>query len=104
MAARGCSIRHLDEAKTAWTASLPIGHNPDGVHHAIRFKEGAEGLLGGRKRQVPHKDVHVGFPSRMGAHRDAVLCPGGPSTVLACDGTAHARRGAPLYYTIKRER
>src|SRR5262245_8891509 len=64
--ARGCPIRHLDEAKAAWAAGLPIGHHPDGVHRAIRFKEGAEGLLGGRKRQVPHKDVHVGFPSCMG--------------------------------------
>src|SRR5262245_10561458 len=99
MAARGRPIRHLDEAKAAWAASLAIGHDPHRVHRAIRRKEVAERLLGGRKRQVAHKDVHIGFPQGRDTHRDAVLCPHGRSTMPAFDRRDRVRKRRRTRYS-----
>src|SRR5262249_52080055 len=90
--ARGRPIGHRDEAKAAWAAGLAIGHDPHRVHRAIRRKEVAERLLGGRKRQVAHKDVHIGFPQGRDARRDAVLCPHGRSALPAFDRRDRVRK------------
>jgi hypothetical protein len=55
------AVRHLDEAKTPCTASLAVGHNPDGFYRAIRLEELAQVLLRRGKSQVAHKNVHAGF-------------------------------------------
>src|SRR5262249_14979377 len=69
-----------------------VGHDPHRIHRAIGRKEVAERLLGGRQRQVAHKDVHVRFPQGRDAHRNAVLCPYGRSAMPAFDRRGRVRK------------
>src|SRR5262249_8409970 len=51
-------VRHLDKVKAPGPARVTIGHNADACYLAIRVKELAQLFFGGRKGQIPNKDIH----------------------------------------------
>jgi hypothetical protein len=50
-------VRHLDKTKAVGATRVPIGHHPDGIHSPIRFEAGTKLLVGGRKGEIPDKNI-----------------------------------------------
>jgi hypothetical protein len=58
---RGAGLRivgHLDEAKTPWTARVPILQQMDTRDLSIPLKQLAYLVDRGGKREIPNKDIH----------------------------------------------
>jgi len=53
------AVGHLDEPKTFGAAGIAVGNDAGLVHHAIRLKELAEGVISDGKGEVAYKDIHL---------------------------------------------
>jgi hypothetical protein len=55
------AVGHLDKPKTFGAAGIAVGNDAGLVHHAIRLKELAEGVISDGKREIAYKDIHLEF-------------------------------------------
>src|SRR5262249_52914255 len=56
------AVRHLDEAKPTWAASIAIGNEIYLVHNSILLEELAEVMVRSAIRQIANEDIHGSFP------------------------------------------